>query len=221
VALQGLGRFAEAETAFRKSIDLNSNNAYPLNALAWLLLTAPDRRQRRSEEALQLSRRAVQEAPDVATYFNTLGLAEYRNGHWEKAIATLKKSIEMSKGTDPTDFFFLAMAHWRRGDKAEAEQSFQKGIEGAKRDAPNQWEWRMLWAEAAELLGKPGPVPTLFEVKAEPDRAMATLRHMAAAGFLQPDILKTSPDLAPVRDRPDFRLLLRELIKSPQSSGKQ
>jgi serine/threonine-protein kinase len=219
--LQGLGRFEEAATAFRKSIDLNPNNSYPLNSLAWLLLTAPDRRQRRPEEALLLSRRAVEEGANVATNFNTLGLAEFRNGLWDNAIATLKKSIEMDKGTDPTDFFFLAMAHHRRGNKAEAEKSFQQGIAGAKKDAPNQWDWRMLWAEAAELLGKPGPVPTLFEVKAEPDRATATLRRMASAGFLQPEILKTSPDLAPLRDLPDFRLLLKELTKEPQPSLKQ
>jgi serine/threonine-protein kinase len=221
VALRELGRFDEAQAAYRKSLDLNRNNPYPLNALAWHLLTEPDRRQRRPEEALQLSRRAVQEGSDVATNFNTLGLAEYRSGHWDAAITTLKKSIEMSKGTDPTDFFFLAMVYWRRGDKAEAERFFQKGIEGAKQDAPNQWEWRMIWAEAAELLGKPGPVPVLYEVKAEPDRAMATLRRMAAAGFLQPEVLKTSPDLAPLRDRPEFQLLLQELTKPPQPTGKK
>jgi tetratricopeptide (TPR) repeat protein len=220
VIFQKLGRFAEAETALRKSLDINPNNPYPLNQLAWMHVTAPDRRKRRADEALLLSRRAVQDGPDVATNFNTLGLAEYRNGHLDAAIATLKKSIEMSKGTDPTDFLIQAMAQWRRGDRAEAERLFRKGSDGAKKMPAKEWECQMIWAEAAELLGKPGPVPTLFEVKAEPDRAMATLRRMAAAGFLEPEILKTSPDLAPLRDRADYRSLVNELTKSPSSSGK-
>ena len=74
----------------------------------------------------------------------------------------------------------------------------------------------MLWAEAAELLGKPGPVPTLYEVKAEPDRATATLRRMAAAGSIQPEILRTNPDLAHLRARHDFQLLVMDLTMPAQ-----
>jgi hypothetical protein len=62
------------------------------------------------------------------------------------------------------------------------------------------------------------PDPAL---KSEPDRAMATLRRMGAAGFLQPEVLKTSPDLAPLRDRKDSQLLVSDLTKSPQPTGKK
>jgi tetratricopeptide (TPR) repeat protein len=197
--------------AFRKSLDYNPNNSYPLNALAWYFLTAPDRRRRRPEEALELARRAVKEGPDIATYYNTLGLAEYRNGLYEQATATLRKSIEMNKGTDPSDFFFLAMALRQRGDRPEADRVFDRGVEIARKSPSEVWEWSMLWAEAADLLGKPGPVPTLQEVKAEPDRAIATLRRMAAAGFLQPGVLLSSTRLAPLRSRSDLHLLMLDL----------
>ena len=43
----------------------------------------------------------------------------------------------------------------------------------------------MFWAEAAESLGKPGPVPTLLEVQADPDRAMQRLNRVAAKLFVQ------------------------------------
>jgi hypothetical protein len=74
----------------------------------------------------------------------------------------------------------------------------------------------MLWGEAAEALGKPGPVPTLPEAKAEPDRVIERLKQMAAAGFLKPETLKTSADLAPLRDRPDFQALMKQL-RSPET----
>jgi hypothetical protein len=140
-----------------------------------------------------------------------LGLAEYRNGLWDGAIATLEKSIEMSKGTDPTDFFFLAMAHWQRGDRNDAERVFQRAVEAARKDAPAQWEWRMIWAEAAERLGNPARDPTAYEAPADPDRAMASLRRAVATGGVDLAGLRTDPDLAPLRDRPDFQLLIMDL----------
>jgi serine/threonine-protein kinase len=211
VVLSKLGRFEEAVAAFRNSLALNPNNSYPLNALAWYLVTAPDHRKRNPEEALKLARKAVKEGPDVATNYNTLGLAEYRNGLYEQAITALKKSIEMNEGTDPSDFFFLAMALHQRGDPAEADRIFERGAEIARKSPSSEWEWTMLWGEAAEFLGKPGPVPILYEVKADPDRAMATLRKMAASGFVRRDTLLSSPDLAPLRSRPDFQLLVMDL----------
>jgi serine/threonine protein kinase/Tfp pilus assembly protein PilF len=205
------GKYAQAEALYRKSLDSNPNNPYSLNEFAWYLVAAADSRQRRPEEALQLSRRAVKGAPDVGGYYNTLGLVEYRNDLWDEAIVTLNRAAEMDNGADPTDFFFLAMAHWKRGDKGEAEQFFQRGVEGASKDAPSQWEWRMLWGETAQLLGKPGPVPTLFEAEAEPNRVMATLKRAAAARQLKVETLQTSPDLVPLRGRADFQALMRTL----------
>jgi hypothetical protein len=49
------------------------------------------------------------------------------------------------------------MAHWRRGDKSEAEQFFQRGVEAASKKEPIDPELRMFWDEAAGVLGRPGP----------------------------------------------------------------
>jgi hypothetical protein len=63
----------------------------------------------------------------------------------------------MDGNTDPTNFFFLAMAHWRRGDKDEAQSFLERGAQAAKTRLVNNPEWRRFWAEAAGLLGKAGP----------------------------------------------------------------
>jgi len=151
------GKYAQAQALFRESLKAKPDSPEILNDLAWYLVSPPDPRQRRPQEALQLARRAVKGAPEAAAYYNSLGLAEYRNGLWDEAVATLHKSAEMSKGSEPLDFLFLAMAHWARGDKAEAEQYFKRGVDGASKREANNWELRMFWAEAAERLGKPGP----------------------------------------------------------------
>jgi tetratricopeptide (TPR) repeat protein len=179
-------KYTEAELLFRTSLARNPNAAAKLNALAWYLVSVPDSRQRRPAEALQLSRKAVKEAPNVATDYNTLGLSEYRNNLWDEAITTLNKSLEMNKGKDPTDFFFLAMAHAKRGENGEAEHFFQEGIERAGKDASIGREVRMFWGEAAAALDKPGPVPTLLEAQ-------------------------NRPDLVPLRARPDCQALMRSL----------
>jgi hypothetical protein len=66
-------------------------------------------------------------------------------------------------------------------------------------------------SEAAEVLNKPSPVPTLLEAQAEPERAMKALKREAAAGQLSLQTLQASPDLAPLRGRADFEALVRDL----------
>lgn len=205
------GKYAQAEALYRKFLQTYPTNPDLLDNFAWYLVAVPDHRRRRPEEALRLSRQAVQEVPSKNGYYNTLGLAEYRNDLWDRAIASLHRSIELDAGTDPTDFFFLAMAQWRRGDRSEAEQFFQRGVDAASKDSANQPEWRMFWGEAADLLGKAHPVPTLFEVQAEPARAMEVLKHGAEAGQLTVETLEASPDLKPLTGRSDFQALIRAL----------
>ena len=158
------GKHAEAEALRSQALEIQRrvlkgrpNDPASLNALAWSLASAPDLGLRRPEEALEAARRAVKLAPDEAADYNTLGLAEYRNGLWDDAILTLNKSAELDKGSQPTDFFFLSMAHWKRGDKAEAARFFQQGVDMANSRASVDSELRMFWAEAAELMGKPAP----------------------------------------------------------------
>jgi eukaryotic-like serine/threonine-protein kinase len=209
IAYRSQGKYAQAEAIYRAWLAINANNRTTLNELAWHLVAIPDRRLRRPQEALQLARRAVKGTPETGAYYNTLGLAEYRNGLFDEAIATLNRSVELNHESKPSDFFFLAMAHWSLGERSEAEHFFDRGAERARDSAANQAELRMLWGEAAELLGKPGPVPTLLEAQAEPQRVMESLKRGVAAGRFDAATLQSSADLAPLRGRADFQILLR------------
>jgi hypothetical protein len=49
------------------------------------------------------------------------------------------------------------MARWQKGDKDEARKWFERAVAGTIEKDPKNKELLQLWAEAAELLGQPGP----------------------------------------------------------------
>jgi uncharacterized protein HemY len=123
-----------------------------MNALAWLLVNCPDHALRDPAQALQLAKQAVDLAPKMGDYWNTLGAAHYRVGEWQKAVDALKESMRFRQGGDPTDWFFLAMAHWRLGDKDQGRTWHQKAVEWMDKQQSQDEEFRQFRAESAQLL---------------------------------------------------------------------
>jgi tetratricopeptide (TPR) repeat protein len=110
--LQGLDR--EAETLYRKSIELDKSNSGPLANLAWLLA----RRDSNGPGALELIARAMLldgPAPDL---LDTRALAYLVLGHTELAIKDLEDAIAM--GPSPLKRFHLAEAYLKAQRKREA-----------------------------------------------------------------------------------------------------
>src|SRR5262249_50938537 len=122
------------------------------NNLAWHLATDRDPKIRDPERAVALAKKAVELAPDVGTYWNTLGAAHYRAGDWKAAIAALNKSMELRNGGDAFDWFFLAMTHWQLGAKDEARQWYGRAVERMDKNAKDNDELRRFRREAEELL---------------------------------------------------------------------
>ena len=153
-----LREYSKAESAYRKSSEGQPDNAAAFKDLAWFLLTVPDQRLRRPQEALELARKSVKLAGEnPGDEYNTLGLALVRNRLWDEAISTLKKSMEFNKGAEPADFFLLAVAYQGNGAEAEAERNLTLGADLAQKAASNDSDTRALWGEAAKALGQPGP----------------------------------------------------------------
>src|SRR5262249_42285362 len=146
--------------AYRKAVELRpeypnarTNLAGLLNEVAWALATHAEPARRDPGRAVSLAREAVERGPREGTYHNTPGAAQYRAGNWKGAIAALEKSMELSKGGDSFDWFFLAMAHWKLGDKDKARDWHDRAVRWMDRNQPKNEELLRFRAEAAELLG--------------------------------------------------------------------
>ena len=122
-----------------------------MNTLAWWLANDPDLADRDPKRAVRLATRALELSAKPANW-NTLGTARYRDGDWKAAIEALTKSMELSKGGDGNDWFFLAMAHWQLGDKPQARSWYDKAVPWMEKNQPKNEELIRFRAEAAALL---------------------------------------------------------------------
>jgi serine/threonine protein kinase/WD40 repeat protein/tetratricopeptide (TPR) repeat protein len=125
---QAVGDSSRAEADRNTSAEIIPDDALKLNERAWNLLSAPTAKQD-PPAALKLARRAVALAPNEAQYVNTLGVAEYRNGHFTEAIATLEHSLMLGNGRwDAFDLFFIAAAHHKLGDRTRAKEYYDRAL---------------------------------------------------------------------------------------------
>jgi Flp pilus assembly protein TadD len=100
-----------------------------LNNLAWELVKLPGGEMSGYRKALRYSEEACQLEPENGDFLNTLGVAYYRVGNYEKVLDVLSRSDEINalkdNGSRPTDVAFLAMAHQQLGHAKEAEAKLQ------------------------------------------------------------------------------------------------
>jgi tetratricopeptide (TPR) repeat protein len=152
-------QFCQALNLLEKLADRHSTIPSDLNALAWFLASCPDPTFRNPDRAITLAQKALEQVPQNGIIWNTLGVAQYRAGLYRDAITSLKKAMEPRKGGDSYDWLFLAMAHWRLGENAEARRWYDKADKALKKfEYPPVEESRWL-AEAAALLQIKGGNP--------------------------------------------------------------
>ena len=92
------------------------------NAVAWILVSMPQSSLNDPATAVRLASRSVELKANDASLWNTLGVAQYRAGNFDQAVAALQKSMQLGRGGSSVDFFFLAMAEQRLGHGKEARQ---------------------------------------------------------------------------------------------------
>jgi tetratricopeptide (TPR) repeat protein len=151
-----LGRQSEAAEPLRKALEVAPEDPAASNELAWFLAAHPEPRLRDAAQAVRLAKKAVAAKPQSADYQNTLGVAHYRNGDDKAAIATLETAMSLRGGGDGYDWFFLAMAQWRRGERDQARSWYDRAVEWMDRFEPNDQELRRFRAEAKALLTAAG-----------------------------------------------------------------
>jgi serine/threonine-protein kinase len=174
-ALCEVSRYKEALAAYREAIRVKPDYARAHSDLAFLLANCPDPALRDAKKAVAHAERAVELAPNDGEVRTVLGVARYRAGDWDGAVEALNKSVELQHSQNTYDCFFLAMAHWQRGGKSEAQLWYAKvarWMDGNQDGKVARWknhnqdaerqdidEHRRLRAEAAELLGVSPPPP--------------------------------------------------------------
>jgi tetratricopeptide (TPR) repeat protein len=83
---------SEAEKNYRKALELDPETPIAANNLAWLI-AANDRGS--LDEALRLSQATVENNPNIAGYYDTLGWVYYKKGLYSPAIEQLKKAVAL------------------------------------------------------------------------------------------------------------------------------
>ncbi|MHC4408213.1 MAG: tetratricopeptide repeat protein [Planctomycetota bacterium] len=171
-ALLGRGEFEDAVAACRRAIELGATEpteymnpfhrwfigrdrlaeASVHSRLAWVFATVPVAELRDPARATELAKRSVDLGPSVGGNWLTLGVAQYRAGDDDAAIAALDKSMALQHGGNGYDWFFLAMAHARSGRQDNARGWYDRAVGWVDQNRPDDDELRRFQEEAAQLL---------------------------------------------------------------------
>jgi serine/threonine protein kinase/WD40 repeat protein len=134
------------------------------NHLAWHFATRPGRPDQPAA-LLLVAQKAVELAPEVAHYRNTLGVVYYRVDRYHEATLQLERSLRDNKDeTAAFDLYFLAMCHHRLGHAARARECYGDAVrwtESRQGKLSSTWaeELKSFRAEAEAVLGIQSPVP--------------------------------------------------------------
>jgi hypothetical protein len=85
-------------------------------------------------------------------------VAAFRARDWNTAAKAFHQSITFTGG-GAYDLFFLAMTSWHQGNPKAAREIYDRAVAWTDTNKPDDPELRDLRAEAAALLGQPGPKP--------------------------------------------------------------
>jgi serine/threonine protein kinase/tetratricopeptide (TPR) repeat protein len=147
-----LGRQSDAAEPYRKALELDSQAPAINNELAWFLATSPEQRLRDATQAVRLAKKAVDARQESPACWNTLGVAHYSNGDDKAAIAALETAMSLRSGGNSFDWFFLAMAHWRLGNRDQARTWFDWAVQWMDRYKPHDDQLRRFCSEAETML---------------------------------------------------------------------
>jgi serine/threonine protein kinase len=167
----GYGHVQVARLSYELAIILDPENGEAHNDLAWLLVRFPCDPGHDPTKGVTLAQKAVTLTPNNWMFWNTLGVAAYRNGDWKTADDSLRKSTKYTGG-GAIDWFFLAMNSWRQGNEREARLWFDRAVASIKKENQpenNNHEVTYFHAEAATVMGLPGPTVGPFTPRAAPD----------------------------------------------------
>lgn len=155
-----LALLGQLSAAYPHAVDLRRRWCDVANDLAWLLVNAHDPAIQDPAESIALATRATETDPECATYWNTLGVAYYREGNLLGALNALDRAVALNHGGTAFDHVVLAMVHARLGHLEEARECFALATASIERSWPGHQELLRLRTEAKAtfaVVGAAGP----------------------------------------------------------------
>jgi len=156
------GRVEEARVAWTEALTLLDEQValHPEDSAVWelaarLRAACPDARLHNAARAVEQASRAVEVSPAHATGWQALGMAQYRAGDPEAALAAFDRAMEQRNGGDSFEWFFVAMAHEQLGQRDDARRWYDRAVEWMAANQPTDLDLVRYRTEAAEQLGLP------------------------------------------------------------------
>ncbi len=151
-----LNRCADALADFRQSYARRADDDWCLRHIAWILVAGPPE-LRNAAEARQFAEEAVKlsaerQRSNPGLFLATLGMAQYRLGDHETALATLDKAVAMGVA-DSRTLLFLALCHFQLGSGESARLCFEEATRLISGQLPDDYgDVTLIVAEVAQVL---------------------------------------------------------------------
>jgi WD40 repeat protein len=134
-----------------------------LNNTSWFTVRQPNREPAEYELARRQIAEACSRGQENGFYLNTLGVAQYRLGHYDQALKTLTRSDQINTAQQGrslvADVAFLAMAEYQLGHVAKAHKQHARLQQAMERMTPGEdiEEARAFLREVDALVTAPAP----------------------------------------------------------------
>jgi tetratricopeptide (TPR) repeat protein len=123
-ACERAGNIETAAEQFRKSIEMNPENAEAYNYLGYMWAD----KGIKLNEALDYIRKAIEFEPDNGAYVDSLGWVYFKLGKYDDALKELRRAATLMKDPDPEVYNHIAEVYMRMGKKKDAIEHWQKAI---------------------------------------------------------------------------------------------
>tara|TARA_R100001143_G_scaffold63592_2_gene73090 strand:- start:32866 stop:34554 length:1689 start_codon:yes stop_codon:yes gene_type:complete len=119
-----LGKWDESVDSFQNALRLDRNNHNALNNYAYYLSL----RNENMDEALEMSKRAVEMEPQNASYLDTLGWIYYKKGDFEQALEYIQQAVATGNASAEV-YEHLGDVYEALGELNNARISWEKAFE--------------------------------------------------------------------------------------------
>ncbi|MBC8328571.1 MAG: CDC27 family protein [Planctomycetes bacterium] len=136
--------------------EIHAGSANELNTQAWYLVRFAGEDDDSYQAGLKLARVATSIEPENHWFLNTLGVAQYRSGAFEKALHTFHRCEDMNQASSnqydaASDVLFQAMCHWQLGHHDDARALLEKSSHMVGPGSDD--EINAFYQEAHDLIG--------------------------------------------------------------------